>query len=103
MTDDPVDLDERRGMAAQRATETRRRRHDQVQANQAALRRRREELEKFLGAAPAETWPEVAAKAKYLIQLFAVTPEGQDPRYRELIARTLDDLTRLGERPKEHR
>jgi len=32
-----------------------------------ALRRRQEELEKLLLAAPAETWPEAAAKAQYLI------------------------------------
>jgi len=41
MTDDPVELDEHRGMAAQKSTEIRRRLH-QVQADQAALRRRQE-------------------------------------------------------------
>ena len=35
-----------------------------------ALRRRQQELEKLLMAAPAQTWPEAAAKAQYLIQLF---------------------------------
>jgi hypothetical protein len=39
MTDEPVNLDERRGMAAQRDTETRRVLYD-VQIDQAALRGR---------------------------------------------------------------
>jgi ribosomal protein L10 len=36
MTDNPVELDEHRGMVAQKLTEIRRRLHE-VQANQAAL------------------------------------------------------------------
>lgn len=86
MTDDPVDLDEHRGMAAQKETET----------------RRQEELERLLMAAPAESWPEAAAKAQYLIQLFAATPGAQDPRRKELIAHTLDDLSLLCDSAKEH-
>ena len=60
-----------------------------------------EELEKLLLAAPAETWPEAAAKAQYLIQLFAATPEAQDPQRKELIAHALDDLKRLCDRLEE--
>jgi hypothetical protein len=96
LTDNAVELDEHRGMAAQKATEIRRRLHE-VQADQAALRTRQEEFERYAVAAPATTWPEAAAKARYLIQLFAVTPEGRDPRRQELIARVLDDLARLSE------
>jgi hypothetical protein len=99
MTDDkPVNLDGHRGMAAQRATEIRRRLHE-VQADQAALRHRQEELEHFLLAAPAATWPEAAAKARYIIQLYAGTPDGQDPRRRKLITSALDDLARLADQP----
>ncbi|HVO16702.1 MAG TPA: hypothetical protein VMV26_15900 [Alphaproteobacteria bacterium] len=97
MTDDePVNLDGHRGMAAQRSTEIRRRLHE-VQADQAALRHRQEELEHFLLAAPAATWPEAAAKARYIIQLYAGMPEAQDPRRRKLIASALDDLARLSD------
>ena len=99
--DDPVDLDEHRGMAAMKATETRRQRLYQFQADQAALKRSQEELEKLLLAAPAESWPEAAAKALYLIELFAATPEAQDPRRKKLIAHALEDLTRLSDRAKE--
>jgi hypothetical protein len=44
MTDRPVDLDEHRGMAAQKSTELRRRLHE-VQVDQAALRQRQDEFE----------------------------------------------------------
>ena len=96
MTDEPVNLDRHRGMTAQRNTEIRRDLHE-VQADQAALRGRQEELENFLDAAPATTCAEAVACARYLLQLFAVTPEAQDPRRQRLIARTLDDLARFAE------
>ena len=96
MMEEPVNLDGRRGMAAQRDTEIRRTLHD-VQVDQAALRSRQEELENFLDAAPATTRAEAVACARYLLQLFAATPEAQDPRRQRLIARTLDDLARFAE------
>src|SRR5712691_11029155 len=99
MTDDPVELDEHRGMAAQKSTEVRRRLHE-VQADQAALRRRQEEFERHVVAAPSTTWPEAAAKAQYLIELFAATPEARDPRRQELIAKVLDDLAQLSRQSK---
>ena len=101
MTDDPVDLDGRRGMAARVSTEIRRRLNE-VQLDQAALRHRQEEFETLLLAAPAKTWTEAAAKAQYLIQLYAATFEAQDSRRKELIAHTLDDLTRLCDLAKDH-
>ncbi len=94
MPDRPVELDKHRGMAAQKSTELRRHLHE-VQADQIALQRRQEESESYAVAAPSATWPEAAAKARYLIQLFAVTPEAQDPRRQQLIAEVLDDLARL--------
>ena len=96
VTDDPVELDEHRGMAAQKSTEIRRRLH-QVQADQAALRRRQEEFERHALAAPSTTWAEAAAEARYLILLFAETSEARNPRRQELIAKVLDDLARLSD------
>ena len=95
MNGKPVDLDKHRGMAAQRATEIRRERIQAFQADQQALRLRQEELERLLLAAPAETWPEAAAKAQYLIQLYAATPDAQNARRQRLIALALHDLHRL--------
>lgn len=94
MSDDPILLDQRRGLAAQKATEVRRHLAE-VRADQAALRERQAELEKALAAAPAQTWAEAAEKARYLIELFAASSGAGDPRRRRLIASVLDDFTRL--------
>ena len=98
MGSDPVVLDERRGMTAQKATEIRRLRSE-VEAQRAALRRRQAELEEHFLAGPAATWEEAAEKARYLIMLLADMPEGRDPRRRKIIAGVLDDFTRLSGRP----
>jgi hypothetical protein len=94
MTDKTIDLDHHRGMAAQKATELRRLLAD-VEANEKALRRRQAELESHLLAAPAANWHEAAEKARYLLNLFAVTLAAQDPRRRTLIAAVLADFARL--------
>lgn len=90
----PVLLDEHRGMAAQVATDARR--HlSEVEADQEALRQAQAELESFLFARDAASWPEAAEKAKYLIRMFAATPEAQDPRNRRLIEAVIEDFRRL--------
>ena len=94
MVDRPTDLDARRGMAAQQATELRRRRLE-VEADQAGLRSRREELEGLLLEDPADGWPEAVEKARYLLGLFAETPAAEDPRRRTLMERVLADFDRL--------
>jgi len=94
MTDRTIDLDSHRGMAAQKATETRRL-VAEVEADARALRLRQERLEAQLLAASAATWSEAAEKARYLLGLFAATPEGQDPRRQTLIANVLQDFQRL--------
>jgi len=94
MTDKTVDLDQHRGMAAQKATELRRLLAD-VEANERVLRLRQEELESHLLAAPATNWQDAADKARYLLNLFAGTVAAQDPRRQKLIAAVLADFTRL--------
>jgi hypothetical protein len=98
MTDKTIDLDRHRGMAAQKATELRRLLAE-VQANETDLRRRRDELEAHLLAAPAASWHEAAEKAKYLLSLFADTITAQDPRRQRLIAAALVDFERLSAGP----
>ena len=87
-------LDHHRGMAAQKATELRRRRIE-VENDQAALRARQEELERVLLAAPAGSWPEAVEKARYLLSLFAASPAGGDPRRQQMIEILLADFDRL--------
>jgi len=94
MTDEPVNLDQHRGMAAQKATDLRRLLTD-VAANEQALRATQDELETRLIADHASNWQEAADKARYLLSVFATTPSGQDPRRQTLIKAVLDDFDRL--------
>lgn len=94
MTERTIELDTHRGMAAQKATELRRL-VSEVAADRAKLRARQDELEKYLVAAPAANWSDAAEKTRYLLSLFAVTSEAQDPRRKTLIANLLDDFERL--------
>jgi hypothetical protein len=94
VTDKTIDLDQHRGMAAQKATDQRRLLAE-VEANERTLRRRRDELETQLLAAPAADWHEAVLKARYVLQLFVGTPAAEDPRRQQLIAAVLADFERL--------
>ena len=94
MTDHPVDLDKHRGMAAQKATDIRRVLAD-VEANAATLRERQIELEAQMLTQPASSWPEAAAKARYVLNLYADALGSEDTLHRKLVAAVLDDLARL--------
>ena len=94
MTKQTIELDMRRGMAAQKATELRRL-MSEVASNEELLRSRQKELEEQLLATPATTWAEAADKARYLLSLYASSPAAQDPRRQLLIARVLEDFVRL--------
>jgi hypothetical protein len=94
MTDKPVDLDQHRGMAAQKATDFRRLLAE-VAANEKSLRMRQYELESQMIAAPAANWHDAAEKSRYLLMLFAASLAAQDPRRQKLIEAVLDDFARL--------
>jgi hypothetical protein len=94
MSDDPVELDSRRGMTAQKATGIRRALAE-VEANASALRDRQAALETQLLAAPASSWPEAAAKARYVLNLYAASLGAADAQHRNLVAAVLADFARL--------
>ena len=94
MTDEPIDLDQRRGLGAQKATDSRRL-LAQVEANERALRQRRDQLEAQLIAAPAASWAEAAEKARYVISLYAASLAPSDTQRHTLVAAVLADLARL--------
>ena len=100
MEEEPVNLDSRRGMAAQTATEIRRA-EAQVALDQRALRRRRARLERALLASPARNWREASERASYLIGLFMASADGRDPRRRRLAAAILNDFSRLLETDRQ--
>jgi hypothetical protein len=96
--DDPVNLDQHRGMAAQKATDLRRLLAE-VEADQVALRVRQEEIETRLLARPAADWQEASEKARYLLQRFATSHPAADPRTQTLIVAVLEDFQRLSRDP----
>ena len=90
MSDIPVDLDKHRGMAAQKATDIRRVLAD-VEANAKLLR----DVEIRLLAVAATSWSEAAAKARYILNLYAADLAPADTHHRDLVAAVLADFTRL--------
>ena len=96
MTEKTIDLDQHRGMAAQKATTLRRLLAD-VEANEETLRTRQEELESHLLAAQAKNWHEAAEKARYLLKMFSASLAAEDPRRQKLIAAVLADFERLSD------
>jgi hypothetical protein len=95
MEDEPVELDRHRSSAGKMASEIRRHAIRDSEADQQALRLQNHELEAQLLAETSRTWPELAAKAQYLIRLYAETAEAQDERRQKLIERALGDIARL--------
>jgi hypothetical protein len=94
MTDEPLDLDKHRGMAAQKATELRRILAE-VENHAKELRDRQAALENQLLSVPALSWPDAAAKARYVLNLYAAGLSRNDTRHRDLVAAILDDFARL--------
>ena len=94
MTDEPLDLDKHRGMAAQKATDLRRVLAE-VESNARELCDRQAHLETQLLSVPAASWPEAAAKARYVLGLYVADLSVEDTRHRDLVAAILDDFTRL--------
>jgi hypothetical protein len=96
MTDTPVDLDKHRGMKSQKATDIRRVLAE-VEANAKVLRDRQGILESQLLSTQATSWPEAAAKARYVLNLYAAGLAPTDTHHRDLVAAVLADFARLSE------
>jgi hypothetical protein len=94
MTDEPLDLDKHRGMAAQKATDLRRALAE-VESNAKNLRDRQAVFENQLLSVPAASWPEAAAKARYVLNLYAAGLSPEDSHHRDLIAAIMEDFARL--------
>jgi hypothetical protein len=95
VTDKPLDLDRHRGMAAQKATDIRRRVLADVENNARDLRDRQGALEGRLLSVAASCWPEAAAKARYILNLYAAGLAPADTHHRDLVAAVFADFARL--------
>jgi hypothetical protein len=99
MTDEPVNLDARRGTDNQSAVAFRRHDARQCRADNLPMAPMRDvALYAQLLAGPADTWPEIARKTMFLLDRFATTSEAQDMRIQTLIKRALYDIGRLASR-----
>lgn len=96
MSDAPIDLDKHRGIAAQKATDIRRVIAD-VEVNARSLRDRQAAVEEQLLLVPAGSWSEAAAKARYVLNLYAASLTPTDTHHRDLIAAIIADFARLSE------
>ena len=94
MNDEPLDLDKHRGMAAQKATDLRRVLAE-VESNAKELRDQQARFENQLLSMPATSWPDAAAKARYVLNLYAAGLSAEDTHHRDLIAAILEDFARL--------
>jgi hypothetical protein len=94
VSDEPLDLDKHRGMAAQKATDIRRILAD-VENNAKTLSDRQGILENQLLSVPATSWPEAAAKARYILNLYTAGLAPADTHYRDLVAAVFADFARL--------
>ena len=94
MTDNPIELDKHRGMAAQKATDIRRVIAD-VEVNAKLLRDKQGVLELEILGAPATSWPEAVAKARYVLNLYSASLPATDTHHRDLVAAVLADFARL--------
>ena len=96
LNDIPIDLDKHRGMAAQKATDIRRILAD-VEANAKLLRDHQGVVEIQLLAVPAVSWIEAAAKARYVLNLYAAQLAPGDTHHRDLVGAVLADFVRLSD------
>jgi hypothetical protein len=96
MNSEPTDLDKHRGMAARKAVSIRRVLAD-VERNARELRDRQAMLESQLLSIPADSWPEAAAKARYILNLYAASLSPDDTRHRDLVTAVFDDFARLSD------
>jgi hypothetical protein len=94
MNNEPLDLDKHRGMAAQKETDIRRALAE-VESNARDLRDRQALVEDQLLSSPAASWPEAAAKARYVLNLYAAGLAPDDTRHRDLVAAIFEDFVRL--------
>src|SRR5277367_3978175 len=97
MSDKPLDLDKHRGMAAQKATDIWRALAE-VENNATQLRERQTVVESQLLSVQAASWPEAAAKARYVLSLYAAGLAPGDAQHRDLIAAVFAGVTRLSDK-----
>jgi hypothetical protein len=94
MTDELLDFDRHHGLAAQKTTD-RRRVLAEVENDARDLREQQAHFESQLLSVPAVSWPDAAAEARYVLNLYAAGLSPEDTYHRDLIIAILEDFARL--------
>lgn len=84
-------------MASQKATDLRRALAE-VETHAIELRERQSNIENQVLGVPATSWPDAAAKARYVLGLYANSLDASDAHHRQLIAAVLEDFAQLSVR-----
>jgi hypothetical protein len=101
MTDDPINLDGRRSSAGRHDSEMRRRPANTDPDAMPSQKPHPEDLDARMLAEPARNWSDLLETCRFLLGLYAATPEAGDERIQELIGRALDDMNRLARLEEE--
>ena len=101
MTDDPVSLDAYRDAVSKKAASLRRSHQDAADSNKRKQEISDDYLEQGFLDNPARDWPDVAAKAHYLVTRFVTTSDADHPRRTKLILQVLEELSTLSNRTKD--
>lgn len=97
MSDETLILDAYRGPIAQQQVKVRRRRQRQANMRTCDSDDLAERFDRYVSAPYSETWHEPATAAVFLLRLYAMTDEAQEPMRRRLIAKTIEDLAQLSD------
>lgn len=97
MADIALQLDAFRSPDEQRATTARRQRLYRHMTDISEAREVREVLAAHLSEPCAQSWSAASSIAIYLLRLYSMAADAQEPNHRQLIARTIEDLARLSD------
>ena len=101
MTGRVENLDSRRSFDSQTNVESRRREFQNRSPDHPVIASMPDAaLQSQMLAGPADSWPDIARKAVFLIERFARTSEAQDEQLQALIRRALHDVKRANRREK---
>ncbi len=95
MNEKPTDIDSHRDKAGQKIVNLRRAQLERNQPVHASQTVRSEDIEQSFLDTPARSWSDVAAKVKYLLEIFSATPEAAQPRRKKLVSQVLKELNDL--------
>jgi len=97
MTDDTLNLDQFRNPGAQQQTRARRQRLEVMQGPPFEDAGLQAAIERYLSAPETATLPDTVTMAVHLLRMFSMTEEAEIATRRQLIAKVIEDISRLAD------